>query len=160
MGKIIMIAAHDENRGIGKDNQLPWGKIPEDMRHFKKTTMGHVVIMGRRTFESFGSKKLPGRNNIVISRTMDTENSGVFVEYDIENILHMLKTEVEKSFIIGGGKIYEPFLPYADEAILTEIKGTYDCDTYFPELPESEWEVTKEVQGEKIVIKYYSRKRG
>lgn len=160
MGKIIMIAAHDENRGIGKDNKLPWGKIPEDMRHFKNTTMGHIVVMGRKTFESFGSKKLPGRNNIVISRTMDTNNDEVFVEYLIENILHVLKTEVEKSFIIGGGKIYESFLPYADEAILTEIKGTYDCDTYFPELPESEWEVTDQREVGDIVIKYYARKRG
>lgn len=155
MGKIKMIVAHDLNRGIGKDNKLVW-HIPEDMKHFKETTMGHTVVMGRKTFESLGMKNgLAGRTNIVLSRSLQQDLP--FVENDYEAVLSRLKNSESDSFIIGGLEIYRLFFKHADEIIVTEIPNVYKCDTFFPELSVLEWQLIKTVAGDQCCFKYYQR---
>lgn len=127
-----MIAAIGEHRELGKDNKLIFD-IPEDMQHFRETTRGHAVIMGRKTFESIG-RPLPKRTNIVISRNIEYLAEGCTVVDSLENALAYARTvEHEEIFIIGGGQIYTQGIAFADRLYLTVVKGTYDCDSYFPE---------------------------
>jgi dihydrofolate reductase len=147
MGQISLIVAHDRARGIGKDNKLPW-KLPNDMKHFKKTTMGHIVVMGRKTYESIGGA-LDGRLNVVLSRSLPLAQKGnVVVERHFEVLLEKLKTSPRDSFIIGGMEIYRLFLQYADEVIITEIDGFFECDAFFPKLSPTNWELFYTVEGE------------
>lgn len=143
--KISIIAAITENRVIGKDNKLLW-HIPEDMARFKKLTKGHVVIMGRKTFESIG-KPLPNRINIVITKDKNYPSKMVFpfknsgtiqMAQTIEDAFKTAKYQIAKRnlpneiFIIGGGQIYNQVIKYADKLYLTVVKGDYDGDTLFP----------------------------
>lgn len=123
-----LIAAHDPNLVIGKDGQLPW-RYPEDLKHFKKHTLGQVIIMGRGVFEELGEKPLPGRTNIVLSRSKSYDNVETFTSLD-----EALKSvDVEEVFIIGGGILYKETLMNADRLIITEVKKEYPGDTFFPE---------------------------
>jgi dihydrofolate reductase len=158
MGKIILITAHDRARGIGKDNKLVW-KNPEDMRHFKRTTMGHTVIMGRKTFESIGSKGLKGRNNIVLSRTLPLLQENAIVERHLSIVLENVRNSSQDAYVIGGEQIYKEFLPHADEVIVTEIDGNYDCDAFFPKLTTSNWEMTDSFAGKTAWFHYLKRKK-
>lgn len=125
-----MIAAIGKNSELGKDNDLIW-HFKEDMAFFKKVTTGHTVIMGRKTFESL-PKALPNRRNIVISSNHDYVAESAEVITSIDEAIELCKND--EIFIIGGGKIYELMLPYADKLYLTEIEDTCeDADTYFPE---------------------------
>lgn len=127
---ISMIAAVGKNLELGKNNDLIW-HFKEDMKFFKETTMGHTVIMGRKTFESL-PKALPGRKNIVISSNPDYIANGAKTVTSINDALKF--AENDDVFIIGGGRIYKEFLPYADNLYLTEINAECkDADTYFPE---------------------------
>lgn len=132
--KIKLIVAIDLHFGLGKNGNLLF-KIPEDLRLFKQFTIGNVVLMGRKTFDSIGCKPLPDRINIVISSKKDFENDevttfdnmGTAVEYSQRNFPD------KDLYIIGGGKIYEQGIKYADEVILTKYNKLYeDADTYFP----------------------------
>lgn len=134
MTQISIIAAVAENRAIGKNNQLLWN-IKADMKHFADITMGHPVIMGHKTWGSIPLKfrPLPGRTNIVITRNMSFSDSGCITAHSIEEAIEKGKElDTEEVFIIGGGKIYELGLPYADKLYLTIVKGSYDADTFFP----------------------------
>jgi dihydrofolate reductase len=124
--KIAIIAAVALNRGIGKDGRLPW-HLPEDLRHFKQLTMGHVVLMGKNTWDSLG-KPLPGRRNVVLARTLldDVESY-----LSIDAALNALHRE-ERIFVIGGGEVYAQLLPRADELYLTVVEREVDADTFFP----------------------------
>lgn len=162
--KIILIAAHCKNRGIGYQNTIPW-KCPEDMQHFKKVTTGHTVIMGRKTFESMGSKPLPNRKNIVVSTTMP-ETEGVTVCRNLAAALH--KSKGERTFIMGGEQIYREALTKfeIDDAIITEIGVDVPwCDTFLPELPgeeftmEGEIEAVSKVGDVKYTIRHYCRRQ-
>lgn len=134
-----IIAAVSSNGVIGVNNDLPW-KIPEDMKHFKRTTTGHIVIMGRKTFESFGAKPLPNRMNVIISGssvlaskyTILSENA-VIVK-DIESLEFLSEIKDKQKFVIGGGQIYKEFLDrgLVEQCILTEVKKEYEGDVYFP----------------------------
>lgn len=126
--KLVIIVAHDRNLVIGKDGKLPW-HIPEDLKHFKKTTSGCPVLMGRGVFEELGEKPLPNRKNVVLtSRSYDH-----VAHFDsIEKALHHLRDE-PVVFIIGGGEIYRQMLPMADKMIITEVHENYEGDTFFPE---------------------------
>lgn len=126
--KLVIIVAHDRNLVIGKDGKLPW-HIPEDLKHFKKTTSGYPVLMGRGVFEELGEKPLPNRKNVVLtSRSYDH-----VAHFDsIEKALHHLRDE-PVVFIIGGGEIYRQMLPMADKMIITEVHENYEGDTFFPE---------------------------
>jgi dihydrofolate reductase len=128
--KISMIAAMANNRVIGKDNKMPW-HLSADLKFFKKMTMKKPVIMGRRTFESIG-RPLPGRQNIVITRSKDFSAHGITVVHDTDSAL-AAAGEVEEVVIIGGGNIYQQFLPKADELYLTFIDLATDGDAFFPD---------------------------
>ena len=126
--KLVIIVAHDRNLVIGKDGKLPW-HIPEDLKHFKKTTSGYPVLMGRGVFEELGEKPLPNRKIVVLtSRSYDH-----VPHFDsIDKALDYLHDE-PVVFIIGGGEIYRQMLPMADKMIITEVHETHDGDTCFPE---------------------------
>ncbi|MDO8643795.1 MAG: dihydrofolate reductase, partial [bacterium] len=120
---ISIIAAVAKNRIIGKNNQLPW-HLPEDLKHFKEITMGHPILMGRKTFESIGHP-LPGRENIVLTRDRSWKAEGVTVIHDFEAILKQ-RVATEENFVIGGSKIYELALPYAQKLYLTLINKEFE----------------------------------
>ena len=133
---VSMIATVGKNLELGKNNNLIW-HFKEDMKFFKDTTMGHTVVMGRKTFESL-PKALPGRKNIVISSNAEYQAQGATVVTSVEEALQI--ADNEEIFVIGGGKIYAEFLPYADKLYLTEINAECaDADTYFPQFNKSEY---------------------
>lgn len=135
---ISMIAAVGKNLELGKNNDLIW-HFKEDMKFFKETTMGHPVIMGRKTFESL-PKALPGRKNIVISANSEYKADGAEVVASVEEAIKLAEAENTEAFVIGGGRIYTEFLPYADNLYLTEIDAECpDADTYFPEFNKSDY---------------------
>lgn len=123
-----LILAVDENWGIGKDNKMLF-HIKKDLKHFKDTTYGKIVIMGRNTYESIG-QALPGRKNIVLTRNPDYEAKNVKVFNNPDDILEYIKDSKKEIFVIGGAEIVDIFLPYIDEAIITKIKAEKDADTY------------------------------
>lgn len=126
-----MIVAHDPNLLIGAEGGLPW-KYSEDLKFFKRTTMGAAVIMGRRVFEEIGCKPLPGRINVVLSRTQSYDN--VISAQSTEEALQKLQQKgVENVFIIGGAALYASFLEKVDELYITKVLKSYEGDTYFPE---------------------------
>jgi dihydrofolate reductase len=135
---ISLIVAKAENNVIGKEGGIPW-RISADMKYFKETTMGKPIIMGRKTWKSLG-KPLPGRQNIVISRTIFIANDEVAVVPDFASA-HLLasKREPMEIMIIGGGAVYAEALPMADRIYLTEVVGEIEGDAYFPELDMTEW---------------------
>ncbi|MDZ7682121.1 MAG: dihydrofolate reductase [Fodinibius sp.] len=126
---LAAIVAHDPNLVIGKDGDLPW-HYPEDLKYFKHTTMGHPLIMGRVVFEELGESPLPGRENIVLSRSRDYKNVPTFASF--EAALEHLKDEA-LVFLAGGGNVYRQFLDRCDKLYVTEIHKSFDGDTYFPE---------------------------
>ena len=139
---ISLIAAMDRNRVIGRDNQLPW-RLPEDLKRFKAITLGHPVLMGRKTFESIG-RPLPGRRNFVISRQKEYRAEGVTVVYSLEVALTLCASEPEV-FVIGGAEIYRLALPRADRLYLTIIEKEHEGDAHFPEWPRDEYrEIARE----------------
>ncbi len=140
---VAAIAAMSKNLAIGKDNKLLW-HIPDDFRHFKETTMGKPIIMGRKTYESLG-KPLPGRTNIVITSKPELLTGDVLSASSIEEAINKGKeiaaqTGVDEVFIIGGGQIYEAALPQTQRIYLTVIDQEYEGDTFFPKLKADEWE--------------------
>ncbi len=143
--EIALVAAVAENGAIGAKGTLPW-KISSDMKLFKSLTMGHVVLMGRRTFESIG-KALPGRDNVVISTTWKgDEADNIRVFESIEAAIEALKKEGRKKImVIGGGKIYQQTMPHAQTLYITRVKTEIsDADTFFSEIDKSIWKmVTK-----------------
>ena len=135
---VSIIAAMDRNRLIGNENQLPW-HLPADLAHFKRITMGKPIIMGRRTYESIG-RPLPGRTNIVLTRSADFQAEGVTVVRSLQQALEAA-AGAEEAMIIGGGSIYELALPLADRLYLTHIEHGYEGDAWFPELDPLQWRV-------------------
>ena len=129
--KLSAIVAMTSERIIGKDNDLPW-RLPEDLKMFKRTTSGHPVVMGRKTWDSLGKyKPLPGRQNIVITRDRNWSESGAEVIYGVDE-LKDLELENEHVYVIGGAEIYKLFLPHLDELIVSHVYASHDGDTYFP----------------------------
>lgn len=127
---------------IGKDNRLPW-KLPRDLQHFKKLTLGKPVIMGRRTFESIG-RPLPHRRNIVLTRRADYEPAGCAAAATAEEALELC-AGADEIMILGGGDIFRQFLPRADRQYLTLVRGRFHGDTLYPEFDPDEWlEVARE----------------
>lgn len=143
--KIALIAALDKNKVIGKNNDLPW-HLPDDMKYFMQTTMGHPVIMGRKNFDSIPAKyrPLPGRTNIVLTRQKEFTSPGVQIVHSVAEALDRAKQEnTSEIFIIGGAEIYQLFMEKADLLYLTEINAEVSGDTYFPEFKSGEWRQIK-----------------
>jgi len=131
-----MIAAMDRNQLIGNNNQLPW-HLPADFSHFKSTTMGKPIVMGRKTYESIG-KPLPGRTNIVLSRNPETQFEGMICVNHFEDALAAVP-DAQEIMIIGGSTIYEMLLPQADRLYLTYVEAEFEGDAWFPAFDKDQW---------------------
>lgn len=139
---LSIIAAMAKNRTIGIDNSLPW-RCPEDLKHFKALTMGHHIIMGRKTFDSIG-KPLPGRHTVVVTRNRDLHIDGCRVVHSLEEAIAACAGD-EEIFITGGAELYAQGLPLAHKLYLTEIYKEIEGDAHFPEFDASQWqEVSRE----------------
>lgn len=142
---ISLIWAMDENRVIGKNNQLPW-HLPEDLKFFKRVTMGHPIAMGRKTHDSIG-RNLPGRENIVITRQNDFQCDGCTVLHSVQELVDYAAEKNKEVFVIGGAEIFKQILPFADRLYLTQIYDRFEGDTFFPELNMEEWELISQEKG-------------
>lgn len=145
--KISMIAAMTEQRVIGIKNSLPW-KLPNDMKWFREKTMGKPIVMGRKTFESFGAKALPGRTNIIITRDENYEAADSIVVHSIDDAL-VAAGEAEEVMIIGGASFYEQMLPKADRLYLTFVHAELKGDAWFPEINNNDWNKTEKISHRK-----------
>lgn len=140
--RIALVVAVAENGVIGRDNKLPW-RIPEDMRWFKEKTMGKPVVVGRKTYESFPKRPLPGRTNIVVTRDRGYRAEGAVVVHSLDEALAAAAREnPEEISIIGGTELYLQILPKADRIYLTRVHGAFEGDATFPALDLSEWQET------------------
>lgn len=139
---LSIIAAVAANRAIGKDNDLMW-HISEDLKHFKKLTVGHSIVMGRKTFESFPVRPLPKRRNIIITRQADYHCPSCDIVDQPNKAIELCRGE-EEVFIGGGAGIYAHFLNQADIMYLTHVHKAFEGDTFFPEFDSERWEIIAE----------------
>lgn len=160
--RVALVAAVAENGVIGADGELPW-HYPEDLQHFKETTVDHPVIMGRRTFESIDARlggPLPRRTNIVLStRELDLPDGAVLAD-SVEAALDAARDDLamrhgaDTVYVVGGASVYEQFLPEADSLVITEVPESPAGDTHFPDVG-NEWrEVSREERGELSFVRY------
>ena len=138
--RIYLVAAVASNGVIGVQGRLPW-HLPEDLKHFKRLTLGHPIIMGRKTWESLG-KALPGRENIVVTRAAGYEAPGAAVATSLEGALALCAGE-PVAFVIGGERLFKDSLPIAAGLVMTEIQRDYQGDTWFPAYERSKWRETQ-----------------
>ena len=134
--RLTLIVARARNGVIGRDGTLPW-RLPEDLAHFKRTTMGHPIVMGRRTWESIG-RPLPGRRSIVVSRQAGFVAAGAEVVPSLDAALSLCEG-AEEAFVIGGAHLYRAALPRASRLIVTEIDADFEGDTHWPAPDQSVW---------------------
>ena len=142
---ISIIAAVAANRVIGKEGDLPW-HIPEDLKYFKRITMGKPVIMGRKTWETL-DEPLPGRKNVVVTRQDDYKAAGAEVVHNLDDAMKAAGG-AQEVMILNGAGIYEAALPRADRMYLTHIHEAFEGDTYFPEFNRNNWEVVERTESE------------
>lgn len=161
---ISFIVAMDELKAIGKNNNLPW-HLPEDLKFFKKVTMGHPIAMGRKTHESIG-RPLPGRGNIIITRNPDFQSEGCTVFHSVADFVAYCRQSEEEIFVIGGAEIFKETFEFADRLYITNIHHEFEGDTFFPKFDEAKWELkslTKGIKDEKNPYDYefclYERKK-
>lgn len=138
---ITLLAAVGRNGVIGRDGGLPW-RLPGDLPRLKRLTTGHVVVMGRRTYDSIG-RPLPGRTTIVLTRDPDWAAEGVTVCGDIESALRVAAEFDPAVYVLGGAEIYRLAMPYADRLLISEVPQSPDGDTYFPEIDRGVWTETE-----------------
>ena len=138
--EITIIAAISENNVLGKNNKLIW-HIPDDLKRFKKLTLGHSVIMGRKTFESI-AKPLPQRKNIILTRNKNYKAKGALIAHNVKEALNFCQND-NQPFIIGGAEIYKLFMNISNKIELTRIHKSYDGDAFFPEILEEKWKLVK-----------------
>lgn len=143
---IALISCMAQNRVIGREGDMPW-HLPADLKFFKRTTLGHPIVMGRKTFESVGSRPLPKRENIILTRDQSFAATGCTILHSLHEVLQRAKDE-DILFIIGGAELYKQFIPYADLIYLTVIEEAIEGDTFFPVLDLEEWEISERVQGD------------
>lgn len=143
---LSIIVAIASNNAIGYENKLLW-KSPYDLKRFKEITMGHTIIMGRKTYQSLPNI-LPGRHHIIITRdkSFKVEDDRVTVVYSIEEILPYLNDQKE-SFVVGGAQIYKKLLPYVEKLYLTVVDHNFDADAFFPEIDQKQWNVVEKISG-------------
>lgn len=141
MKNISIIVAIAQNYAIGKDNQLLW-HISDDLKRFKKLTLDHTIVMGKRTFESLPVRPLKNRRSIVITDITGEKIEGCEMAYSIEEAINIFDKDKE-NFIIGGGSIYRQFLSYADKLYITWVHKDFDADTFFPEIDENIWKIVE-----------------
>lgn len=134
---VTLLAAVGENGVIGRGGGLPW-QLPGDLPHVKRTTFGHVVVMGRRTYDSIG-KPLPGRTTIVVTRDPEWAVAGVTACQDFDAALRVAAQIDPSVFVLGGAEIYRLAMAYADRLLISEVPQSPDGDTYFPEIDPAMW---------------------
>lgn len=140
MSRIVLIAALDQHRAIGRGNRLPW-HLPADLQHFKQRTLGKPVLMGRKTAESIG-RALPGRENLVLTRSAQTPAPEQRALHSIEEALALPREEL---IVIGGAALYEAFMPHATDLWLTHVNAQVtDPDRFFPAIDSAQWRITQE----------------
>lgn len=143
---LTLIVAYSDNRVIGRDNALPW-KLPGDLAHFKRTTLGSPIIMGRKTWESLG-RSLPGRTNVVVSHNPQYVAPGAVVAPTLQSAIAVCGA-VAEAYVIGGAQIYEQAIPLAQRVIATEVHAHVDGDAFFPGLAAAQWrEISRQPQPE------------
>lgn len=152
---LALVVAIGDGGVIGKDNGLPW-RLPEDMRHFKAMTMGHAIIMGRKTHASIG-RPLPGRRNIVVSRSADAFE-GCDLARSLEDAITLARTTDPEPRIIGGAQLYEEAFPLATRIFLTEVHGTYDGDAFL-HIDRSGWRETSRRAAETEGVEFVTLER-
>lgn len=150
-----IIVAMDEQKGIGIHNRLPWS-IKEDLKEFRRLTMGHSLLMGRKTLDSIG-KALDGRVNYVVTRQDSLPYDNIRLVHDVEAFCLEKQKSEDLVYIIGGASLYKVTLAYADELIISRVNGTYACDTFFPDYDESEFRLTASVKYEAFTQERYER---
>jgi dihydrofolate reductase len=143
---VVLVAAVAENGVIGAGGELPW-HLPEDLAHFKRVTTGHVVIMGRRTFESIG-RPLPRRTNIVVTRQPGWSADGVIAASSLDAALDAAEEHDGDAMVIGGAQIYALALPLADAQVLTEVHAAPEGDVHYPAYDRAEWVETRRESGD------------
>lgn len=151
---ISLIVAFDENNLIGNNNQLPW-HIKEDLMNFKKITLNHAIIMGRKTYESIG-KALPNRRNIVLTKNDNFRAEGIEVFHSLKKLFESFD-EKEEIFIIGGSEIFKNTLEIADKLYISHIKGKYIGDSYFPIIDYTKWSIIESKEFDKFTFKIYQK---
>ena len=138
---IAIIVAMDETRGIGVEGRLPW-YLPADLKRFKSLTMGHHLIMGRKTFASIG-RPLPGRTTIIVTRDQSFQPEGCLVAHSLETALEFARLDLEDDvFVIGGAEIFVQAIELADRIYLTQVHSSLPADVYFPEFAAADWQET------------------
>ncbi len=143
---LAFIVAMDQNRVIGYQNDMPW-HIPRDLQYFKETTLGHTIVMGRKTFESLG-RLLPNRKHVVLTRSDATFPEEVTVLHSISELLNYIEDNKEETiFIIGGGDLFSQMLPYVHRMYITEIDASFQGDVFFPTFDKNEWNVIQKKKG-------------
>lgn len=140
---LTLIAAYADNRVIGDHGAIPW-RIAEDFAHFKATTMGGTLVMGRATYDSIG-RPLPGRTTIVVTRNPDWSADGVLVAHSLDAALALAAERPGGVFVAGGAQIYQQALPLATHQVLTEVHGSPEGDAHYPEFDRDEWVETRRV---------------
>jgi len=152
---IILLAAVGANHVIGRDGEMPW-HLPEDLAHFKATTMGHTLVMGRKTYDSIG-RALPGRRTIVMTSQLGWHAPSVEVAHSLAEALALAgPTEV---FIVGGGEVYQQAMPFADQLMLTEVDQSPEGDVVFPPIDPAHWRETARQAHDGFAFVTYERKR-
>lgn len=144
--KIALIAALDENNGIGKDNKLLC-YLPADLKRFKQLTTGHCIVMGRKTFESLPNGALPNRKNIVLTRNTSYYSKGAEVIHTADEVFQLCKND-EKVFVIGGEEIYKLFIQKADILHITRIHHQFEADAFFPDFSQEDWQLTSKTDNQ------------
>lgn len=163
---VSLIVAMDETRAIGIDNELPW-HLSQDLKHFKRITMGHHLIMGRKTYQSIGGI-LPGRTMIILTRNKGFQAEGCLIAHSFQEALHLAEERGEEEvFVIGGASVFEQALPISDRLYLTRVHTEVEADTYFPAFQREDWELVSETRYEAdpdnqypFTIKYFVRAGG
>ncbi len=165
---VVLIAAVGRNGVIGRDNDLPW-RIREDLQHFKQLTLGHTLVMGRKTYASIG-RPLPGRRTVVVTRQPDWSAPGVEVAHSVEEALKLADSNETPAadgefhpaggdiYVAGGGEIYRQALPYADRLELTEVDQSPAGDTTFPTLDPTHWTETARTPHDGFTFVTYTRR--
>lgn len=143
MKRVVMVAAVADNGVIGNRGEIPW-HLPEDLRHFRRTTLGHTVVMGRTTYDGIG-RPLPGRVNVVVTRQPGWTADGVLVAHSLASALELAAGLDGDVMVMGGGQVYAEALPLADAQVLTEVHASPEGDTFYPAFDRDAW---KEVRRE------------
>lgn len=151
-----IIVAMDSHHGIGIDNRLPWS-IKEDLKQFRKLTLGHGVLMGRKTLDSIGHA-LPDRTNYVVSRQKNLPYENIVLVQDIQAFLSQKQSSSDTVYVIGGASLYALAMDYVNELIISEVKGVYACDTFFTSFDPDRFDLIETIEFDQFTRKRYVRK--